>query len=323
MQSSRYLTKVLAILIATSLSISSGVALAEDGTSGLPPDAILSCQIVAAEWTGESNATPAASPAATPISSESTPMASPVAGESIDPLTADLIDASGAILDCMSENNSEVLTAITGPEFRGTWLGFGGNVSDDDLATLLQMMPRLPYALVGLDNATVDGETATATVIYKVGNQLLGSDWTFTMKDVNGTKVWVVQSETLKTATAPAGAVTVDVTIAEGAYTFSSTTIQGTDAVLNVTNSADTPHEVLIMRVPEGIDAEAIAKAPNGIPEGGTFVAQATVSAGATGTVILTDLEPGTYTVVDLLPDADGIPNVSKGMITTFEVTAP
>src|SRR5699024_8624884 len=143
-----------------------------------------------------------------------------------------------------------------------------------DLATLLQMMPRLPYALVGLENATADGETATATVTYKIGSQLLSSDWTFTIKDVNGTRVWVVQSETLKTAPAPAGAVNLDVTIAEGAYTFSPTTIQGTDAVLKVTNSADTPHEVLIMRVPEGTDAKAIAKAPNGIPEGGTFVAQ-------------------------------------------------
>jgi hypothetical protein len=27
--------------------------------------------------------------------------------------------------------------------------------------------------------------------------------------------------------------------------------------------------------------------------------------------------------VVDLLPDANGMPNVSSGMITTFEVTAP
>ena len=158
---------------------------------------------------------------------------------------------------------------------------------------------------------------------YTVGNQLLSSDWTFALKDVNGTKVWVVQSEALKTATAPEGAVSVDVTIADGSYTFSSNTIQGTDAVLNVTNSAERPHEVLIMRVPEGTDTEAITSAPNGIPEGGTFVAQATVSAGATGQVILTDLQPGTYTVVDLLPNADGIPNISNGMMTTFEVTAP
>ena len=273
-------------------------------------------------------ASPMSSPVASPVTSPmSSPVASPVADiaddTAIDPLTADLTDAADSILNCMSENNVDVLIKIAGEDFRGTWLGFGSPISDDDFAALLPMLPILPYGLVSVENATVDGTTATATVNYTVGRQRLSGVWTFVLTDVDGGSTWVVQDEVLQPGSPPDGAGSIDLTIAEGTFTFSAPSVQGNSIVINVTNTGEMPHEALVLRVPADVTAADIAAAPTGIPEGVTFIAQATVPAGSQGTIILTDLRPGTYTVVDLLPDASGMPNLSSGMITTFEVVAP
>lgn len=315
--------RVLAALLAGSLSIAALTTVAQDGTGGSTPEPTFSCQMVAANWV-PAVASPVASPLASPVASPVlSPVASPVVETTTDPLTTDLTAATESILDCMSENNVEVLTNITGESFRGTWLGFGGAVSNADFAALLPMLPHLPYSLVSVENATIEGETATATVNYTVGRQLLSGVWTFALIDVDGTPTWAVRNEVLQAGIAPAGAVNLDLTITDGVFTFSAPSVQGSDIVINVTNSGAMPHESLILRVPATVTAADIAAAPTGIPEGVTFIAQATVPAGGRGTIILTDLRPGTYTVVDLLPDANGIPNVSSGMITTFEVTAP
>lgn len=309
-------SRALVVLLAGSLSLTAVVSATEDGTGGITPEDILTCQIVPAAW----QSAPAATPMASPVSS---PVASPMPEQAVDLLTADLTTATDSILNCMSENNTEALIRITGPDFRGTWLGFGTTMNDADFAALLPMLPKLSYELVSIENAAVEGDIATATVNYTVGRQLLSSQWTYALTEANGKPSWQVQTEIVQAGVAPEGAANVDLAIADGSFTFSASPVQGTDIVINVTNTGSQPHEVLVMRVPEGVGASQIAAAPTGIPVGATFIAQATVPAGEEGTVILTNLLPGTYTVVDLLPDASGIPNVSSGMITTFEVVAP
>lgn len=321
MHVTRNTPKMLTVLLAGSLSLAAVLAAAQtgDGTSGTAPEPTANCAIAPAAWKLAA-ATPVASPVASPIAS---PVASPVVESVDDALTSDLTTAAGAILVCMSENNVEVLTQVTGPAFRGSWLGFGTDIPNADFAALLPMLPKLPYELVSVENASISGDTATATVNYTVGRQLLSSQWTFQLVTVDGPPVWQVQSEQKQAGVAPAGAASMDLTIADGSFTFSAESVQGTDIVINVSNTGQQPHEVLILKVPDGVGASEIAAAPTGIPERGTFIAQATVPAGSEGTMILTGMRPGTYTVVDLLPDAVGMPNVSNGMITTFEVTAP
>jgi hypothetical protein len=51
-----------------------------------------------------------------------------------------------------------------------------------------------------------------------------------------------------------------------------------------------------------------------------SYIGQATVPAGSNGTLLLSGLQPGTYTIVDLLPNAEGLPNLGDGMETTFTV---
>jgi len=50
-------------------------------------------------------------------------------------------------------------------------------------------------------------------------------------------------------------------------------------------------------------------------------VGQETIPAGETRTLVFVDLAPGTYTVVCLLPDEDGVPHVALGETATFTVS--
>lgn len=333
------LTRLIPISLSAALSLTATGAFAEDGTSGSLPEGAHQCEVVVANWTPGAaapevspeaspaatlDATPLASPVASPMAS---PAASPVLEEETSPvaeedeaLIEDLEAATHAILDCMSDNNLEVLLNITGEHFRGSWLGLGTNVTDEDFSVFLPMMPNLPYALVDISNASADGDTASATVRFTTGRQLITSEWTYQLADVNGQNAWVVQQEVILPTKAPEGAAHIQVVINDGSFEFNTTSVESGDIVLDVTNVGSAPHEMLIVRAPAGTDAGDFAAAPTGIPSGSTYVGQVTVPAGTQGSIVLTDVRSGSYTVVDLLPDASGMPNVSNGMIIEFTV---
>lgn len=315
MQLSSAFPRFIAVSLATVLSLSALSATAEDGTSGVLPPSMHECEVVEAMWSAPS-ATPAASPMASPVAS---PAATPVV-EEVDPLTTDLTAATHAILDCMSDNNAEILTQVTGERFRASWLGLGTTISDADFAALLPLMPNLPYELVAIDDATADGDTATAIVKFTTGRQLMTSEWSFQLIDIDGTTTWQVQQETFLPTEVPADASTMQLTVDDGSYSFAESTIAAGDIVININNVGENPHEVLIVRAPAGSTAADFAAAPSGIPSGGTFIGQVTIPAGSEGNIVLTDVRAGAYTVVDLLPDSTGMPNVSNGMITEFTV---
>lgn len=310
--------KFITIVLTAMLSISVLVTAAEDGTSGTLPESFHECEIVEAQWSA-SEASPEASPQATPMA---TPVASPIASPVVedDPLTEDLEVATHTILECMSENNLEVLLEVTGKDFRGTWIGLGSSVSDEDFEILLPMMAKLPYQLVDIQDAEAEGDTATAVVRYIVGRQLFTTEWTYELVDVDGLNVWQVQAVTMLPTEVPDSASEMQIVINDGAFKANTTTIDAGDIVINVMNAGEMPHEVLIVRAPAGTEAADFAASTTGIPQGGTFVAQVIVPAGTQGNIVLTDVRAGTYTIVDLLPGEDGLPNVSDGMIIEITV---
>ena len=59
-----------------------------------------------------------------------------------------------------------------------------------------------------------------------------------------------------------------------------------------------------------------------GLPLGFTYMAQLTVPAKAKGTLVLVNIKPGTYAMVDLLPDASGVPYLASGTQGTLTVSA-
>lgn len=305
----------------TGLALALGLCIApvfgEDGTSGSTPTPVNTCAVAPAAEVSAAATVVQATPAGTPES----PLATPVVVN--DPIKADITVAANSILTCMSENNVETLTKLTTPEFRGSWLGMGIPLNDEDFGAILPMMPRLPYGLVGVDQASADSTSATATVRYTEGKQLISASWEFSRVEIDGSPAWRVTAETYQTVQTPTDAAVITVTVADGSFKFAPASVPGGNIVLNVTNAGKLPHEVLILRLPSDMSVEDVLESTTGIPDGATFVAQSTVPAGTSGNVVLTDVRPGTYTVVDLLPDTNGMPNASSGMVGTFEVVEP
>lgn len=337
--------RILAATLALSIGFGATNAGALDGTAGSTPVPVDMCAIHTAAPMQPTTpsatpvttepavvATPIASPVGSPVASPvSSPAASPVtdattsatvdASATADPIKDDLTAAASSILTCMSENNVEVLTQITGPDFRGTWLSVGAPLDDAEFASILPMMPHLPYALVEVTRVSTDGPTANITLVYTVGKQLMTADWTLTRAEVGDTQVWRVNAAAPLATLVPTDAPVMDVEITDGSFRFTPDRSAGTELVLQVTNNGQSVHEILILRTPSTMTVGEIVASPTGVPEGTTFIAQATVPAGQSGTIVLSGLRPGTYTVVDLLPDAAGMPNATSGMFTTFKVT--
>lgn len=314
--------RIVGVALAASLALS-GASAQEDGTAGTVPETPETCTLVASELGTNPSASPvAATPmSATPVSA--TPVsATPVAAD--DHRTTDLETGINTILRCMSKNDAERLLQVTSPQFRANWIGMGAELPDEDFNSLMNLMPRLPYEMVSTSNITWESDTnATVTVVYTVGRQMHTENWTMSLATVGGMNVWKVDSSSAMATEAPADAGTIKLTIDDTGFTFDPTEVVSGNVVVQVENTGSNPHEALILRVPAEVSTADILSSPTGIPDGVTFIGQATIPAGESGTIVLKDLRPGTYTVVDLLPDSAGMPNLSNGMITTFEVTRP
>jgi hypothetical protein len=338
------LAAALAISIAVGGVTSGAVAFAQDGTGAATPTPPTACEIVPATVTGEASGevTPLASPVATEVvatpASGSIPVVyiggSPEAdqdtdagtdsneGATVDALTNDLQAASTAIAGCLSDGQYETLVQITGDEYRGQLLGIGFPLTADDFTLVAQALPQVPYQVISVENATTTSETtATADVTYELAHQVRLSTWQFELQEVGGENVWTLQSETSMTPVAPADTDTLTVDIADGAYTIADATVSGPSVAIQASNGDDVDHEVLVLRLADGVTTDDLLTAAGpSLPSGVTYIGQATVPAGGNGTLLLSGLQPGTYTIVDLLPNAEGLPNLADGMSITFNV---
>lgn len=91
---------------------------------------------------------------------------------------------------------------------------------------------------------------------------------------------------------------------------------------IHASNADDEDHEMLVFRLAEGVTtAQLIWYTGPGLPDGVTFVGQATIPAHTSGTMVLVGLDPGSYAIVDLLPSDNGVPHLSLGMEATLTVT--
>ncbi len=260
-----------------------------------------------------SDATPVASSDATPV----TPSAA------IAPLTAELLSASTTITSCLTERNVETFTAITSDVFRGQQFGTGEPISATLYAELASTLLPLEHRIVELRDITVvDSRTVTTEVTYTVAYQRRTSIWTFTQDRVDGLLSWVLVNEAAAEPSVLDGASVLEVTMQDDAYTITGDETVGPDVAIALTNLDGEDHEALVLSLAEGTGTEALLRNHGpGLPEGVTFIGQATVGAGAEGSLVLANLPPGDYTIVCLLPDENGLPHLYLGMETSFTVT--
>ncbi|HEU0164853.1 MAG TPA: hypothetical protein VFQ54_07385 [Thermomicrobiales bacterium] len=347
-------------LVGSAVAGTAGLAGAQDGTGAATPTPPEACAVSPATWSkaiaDAPTATPAPSPtvapttAASPIidgtpgaSPAATPQASPVVPVVITPTTAptgtppptaadllqhDLTATSAAIVGCLSEGKAPTLVKLTGDDFRGQLIGSDQAIGADDFLSLADTLPVLPYHLLTVTDATVDEDsarsdniTATAVVTYTVGKQIRAGTWTFHWTKVDGKAAWVLESEAPRAPAAPDGAAKANVTIKDNKFQLATGSFPDADVSFTIKNEDAADHEFFVIQLGGSVKADSLlTNTGPGLPKGVTFIGQVTVLAGDSSQIVLTGLAPGTYTVVDLLPDDEGIPHLSDGMEATFTI---
>ncbi len=192
-----------------------------------------------------------------------------------------------------------------------------------DIAAELTPIPTRIVTLA--DVAQPDGESATAIVTQVVGNQLMRAEWTFARaprgERRSGQSDWKLASERQLPVEAPRNAASIEVEIGELSFTLNPVTVTGPDVVLRGNNVAAVDHEMLVLTFGNGATTDDLLRASGpDLPENVTFVGEIPVRAGHETDLVLTDLDPGVYTIVCLFPNADGVPFLSEGMEASFTV---
>jgi len=112
----------------------------------------------------------------------------------------------------------------------------------------------------------------------------------------------------------------------EFAYQIGTATVQQQPATLvRFFNVGEMEHEAVFFKTPEDFDPATLLQVEDeaDIPEGVEFVGAAFAPPGEEQTILLQDLEVGTYTIYCFIPAPDGEPHAAKGMITQLTVTEP
>lgn len=273
------------------------------------------------------NATPQPAQASPVASNTGTPEASPVVdGVALTPneqVQSDLTNTVESLFSCLNDRTYDVYAAITSDSWRGSIFGLNEPLSVAEFMDFAAVLPVTTSAVVEVSNLQIlDTTTVSVDVTYTSASQLLSGTWTFAHSRVEGLPSWVLQSEQPLTVVAPEGASSMKLTMDDGSYTIAPTSVSGPDLVMSIDNPTLSIHEALVLKLDDGVEADSLLQSTTGsLPNGATFIGQATLSPGTAGDLVLVGLAPGTYTVVDLLPDANGIPNLSAGMEITFTIT--
>lgn len=317
----------------------------DDGTGAAPIPPPTDCVLVAARAEVVLAEIPAASPVASPvapvIASPVSLQASPVveiAGSPVvvatpvindeaasDPnaaVLAELQATANSIFACANERNWETYAAFTSDAFRGRQFGSNQPLPADQFVPLAETLPDVDSRILTFGNLQpIDADTVAVDITYVSANQVTSATWTFIHGRVEGLMSWILDVEVPQPVPAPAGASMILVTFEDTSFDLDPATVAGPDVVLALQNPTGEDHEALVVRLDDGVETAILLQGGPGLPAGVTMVGQATVLAGQQGTLVLAGLEPGEYTIVDLLPDANGLPHLSSGMEATFTVS--
>lgn len=314
-----------------------------DGTGAATPLPPTDCAIVVAQAepavampetapAASPETTPAAADGATPVASPvavtlATPVASPAAAEEpVDPdasIVEELQATAESLFGCLNERNFETYAQLTSDAYRGQLFGSGQPLPADQFVILAESLADADNRIVEIAAfERIDDATASVEVTYVSAYQQRTGIWTFAKETVDGLDTWVLQAEEPVPTEAPQGAVEIDVTFEDNGYRLDPASATRSDVVLNLTNPTGEDHEALVLRFDDGVTTETLLQSTSAsLPEGVALIGQATVLAGGEGTMLLTGLTPGTYTIVDLFPDENGLPHLSSGMMATFTVS--
>jgi hypothetical protein len=257
----------------------------------------------------------------------------PVPVTDVDADTQENITALVASLAaCLTSGNAEVVSELVTDRYLADAYGAGERLTKADYLALAPSAPVVPVTVVSVGRATyASTDSVTAEVITVQGNQLRTEDWTFLFRrsraasatpTAGGEGHWLVHQVAGRASAAPQGAAEMTAVQSDYALKLTPSTVQGSNLVVTIENTGDEAHEFLALKLDSGASLDQLIR-----PTSDTFptdihvIGQETVLPGETSTIVFVDLAPGTYTVVCLLPDADGVPHLALGETATFTVS--
>lgn len=258
----------------------------------------------------------------------------PVAGIAVDRATADqisaLVDSLGA---CLTAGNAQAVAELVTDRYLGDAYGAGQRMTREDYLALAPSAPIVPVTVVSVDQIDFTSkDTVTARVVTIQGNQLRTEDWTFLFqrsRTVSATPAagtgdghWLVHQVAVLDSAAPQGSVQIKAVQSDYAVKLTPSEVKGSDVVVSVQNTGKETHEFLALKLDAGASLDQLIRpTSDAFPANIQVIGQETVAPGETRTLVLVDLAPGAYTVVCLLPDADGVPHLALGETATFTVS--
>lgn len=263
------------------------------------------------------NATPTTLPAATPVAAAPDPL---------DVLADELTAAAESLAACLTDGNARAVTELAGERYLGQIFGSSVPLSAADYRAIASELSPVPTRILAVEEvARPADDQATAIVTQVVGNQVLRAEWTFVPAARGERRAdrvpWKLSFEQTLPVETPRGIEAIDVEIQDLAFSIDPAIATGPDVVLRGDNRSAEDHEMLVLRLENGATTSDLLRAAGpDLPAGAVFVGEIPVRANETRDLLLVDLEPGTYSIVCLFPDGDGVPHLAFGMEAAFTV---
>lgn len=258
----------------------------------------------------------------------------PTAAIAVDSASGEQIEALvNSLAACLTTGNAETVAQLVTDRYLADAYGAGERLTKEDYLALAPSAPVIPVSVVFIGQMSfASSDTAVAQVVTVQGNQLRTEEWTFLFRqsrDVSATPTatsgeghWLVHQVAVQSSSAPQGAAEMKAVQSDYAIELTPSTVKGSDLVVTVQNTGKETHEFLALKLDAGASLDQLIRPTSDVfPTNMHIIGQETVPAGETRTLVFVDLQPGTYTVVCLLPDADGVPHLALGETATFTVS--
>jgi len=268
----------------------------------------------------------AASPDAATSSSAGTPTTITAVVGTPSPTSTDAVEVEAvarSLAACLSDGNNPLVARLATGSYLGQIFGGGPSLAEDEFLALVEDLPAIRTEIRSISDIQVQTDTASADVVSIVGHQLLHARWNF-VRDASprdDETPWRIDAEVPATVVPPSDAATIGVAMEEYEFGLDEDAAVGPNVVLAGRNGGNEDHEMLVLRLSDDITSADILRAAGpGLPESVEFIGQVTVPADDRADLVLVDLDPDVYTIICLLPDANGTPHLAQGMTVEFEV---
>jgi hypothetical protein len=223
---------------------------------------------------------------------------------------------------CRSAGDYATMSRLVTEKYLGAVFGGGPRLSRPAFLELAVALPLVSVRFRDFDDLSLpdDGE-ARANVKWIVGNQLVFERLTF-VEEERRPGSWLIDTTSPLRVRPPRDHAEIEVSISGNRYDPAALTADQSTVEINVENGDEEDHELLVLALPAGRTPSQLLLQPGpSLPSGVTYIGQVTIPGQAKGNIVLVNLKPGTYQIVDLLPSENGVPHLSLGMAGTLTIT--